>query len=260
VTTIYTVAGTYSATGCTTVKTIPITVFLPTFAVNSPTSSCLGGTITLIASGAQSYTWNGTSPFSQINVSPPTATVYNVAATSVSAGVSCISTNIVQVSIYANPTVVAMPERTLICKGEETNLIGTGAVGYLWSTGQTGSLVPVNPTSNATYTVLGTDQNGCVGTTSLALKVSPCFGINESENSPAFVFVYPNPSTGAFTIKTETDVFLQLYNELGQIVRTFALTGSNGRKILVEGLSNGIYLLSGGNSVSTVNQKIVISK
>jgi hypothetical protein len=166
----------------------------------------------------------------------------------------------VQVSIYANPTVVAMPQRSLICKGEITNLVGTGALNYQWSTGQTGSLVPVDPSSNASYTVLGTDQNGCIGTTSLSLKVSPCFGINESDHSQAVVFIYPNPGTGLFTIKTETDVFLQLYNELGQILRTFNLNGSNGREILVEGLPNGIYLLSGGNSTTTVNQKILISK
>src|SRR5690606_16710798 len=166
-----------------TTNTILTTVFLPTFAVNSPTSSCLGGNVNLIASGAISYTWNGNQPFSQITVSPPTETVYIVAATSSSLGVACVSTNSVLVSIYDNPTITAVPDRTMICKGEFVDLTASGAQSYVWSTTQVGAVVPVNPPLNTIYNVTGTDQNGCVGTTTLLVRVSTCFGVDENSLS-----------------------------------------------------------------------------
>jgi hypothetical protein len=259
VTTIYTVTGTFNTTQCSNTKTIQVAVFLPTFAVNSPTSSCLGGTINLIATGALTYTWNGTQPFSQISVSPPSATVYVVAATSQSSGVNCISSQNVSVSIYANPTITAVSQRTLICRGETTSLTASGAETYSWSTTQTGSLIPVNPVTQTIYNVTGTDQNGCVGTTTVLVKVSTCVGIGEKDPM-ADVQIFPNPNNGIFTVKSSTDIKLRLVNELGQIVRTIELSEMNSHQVIVSEVANGIYFLKPENSSTRLREKIVINR
>jgi hypothetical protein len=260
-TTVYSVTGTYSATQCQSTKTIQIIVFQPTFAVNSPTSSCQGGTINLIASGANTYTWNGNQPFAQISVSPPSATVYPVAATSSSLGVSCVSTNSVIVTIYANPTITATPDRTLICKGESANLLGFGGETYVWSTGQTGSVVPVNPLSNTVYTVEGTDQNGCKGNTSVQLKISTCIGINEIEDfTIAGLSVFPNPNPGEFYIQSVTPGSFNVVNELGEIVKTVELNDLNSNRVKVSGLSGGIYFIRDVNHGGQKDLKIIVNE
>jgi hypothetical protein len=239
----------------------PVSVFLPTFAVNSPTSSCLGGTINLIASGANTYTWNGNQPFSQISVSPSTATFYIVAATSSSNNVNCVSTNTVFVTIYSNPTITGVPSRTQICRGEFTNINAGGAVTYTLNTGLSGSVIPVNPNSNTVYTLTGTDQNGCVNSTTVQVRTSTCFGIDElNKLAGAGVSVFPNPNTGNFTIKAAGDLNLQLVNELGQIVRVIELNLANGYQIQVNDLANGIYFIAGKKGDISLREKIVVQK
>jgi len=257
--TIYTVAGTFTTTQCSSTKTILTTVFLPTFAVNSPTSSCLGGTINLIASGATSYTWNGTQPFSQIAVSPPTETVYVVAATSISLGVTCISTRSVLVSIYNNPTVTAVAERTMICRGETTDLTASGAQTYTWNTNQSGDIVPVGPFNNTTYTVTGIDQNGCIGTTTVNVRVSTCFGIDEFNSSQAIhLSVFPNPNRGSLTIESTGDLELSLINQIGQEVQKIHLTKGNVHRQQINNLASGIYFLVGQGSNYKLSEKIIV--
>ncbi len=255
-TTIYTVLG-MAANNCTAAASIPISVFLPSFAVNSPTSSCLGGTINLIASGANTYTWNGNQPFSQISVSPSGPTLYIVAATSNSSNVNCVSTNTVFVTIYNNPTITAVPSRTQICRGEFTNINAGGALSYTLNTGLSGSVIPVNPNVNTTYTLTGTDLNGCVSSSTVLVRISTCFGIGENSRNVAAVLVYPNPNTGSFTIRGLTNVDLKLFDELGRVVQTIRLAEANQYEITLRELAAGLYFLSDSNGLY---EKIVVTK
>lgn len=254
--TVYTVLG-VASNSCSSIASYPVAVFLPTFAVNSPTSSCLGGTINLIASGANTYTWNGNQPFSQISVSPSGPTLYIVAATSTSANVNCISTNTVFVTIYNNPTVTAVPSRTQICKGESTNILGGGALTYTLNTGVSGSVIPVNPTSNTIYTLTGTDINGCVASVSVQVRTSVCFGIEENGRLNSTVLVFPNPNTGNFTIKGLSDTELFLTDEVGRVIQNIRLGANNQQEIIVRDLAAGLYFLSDANGHY---EKIVVTK
>lgn len=258
VSTIYTVYATNNVT-CSASQTILVSVFLPTFAVNSPTSSCLGGSITLIASGANTYTWNGNQPFSQITVAPTGPTVYPVSATSTSNNVNCVSSNSVVVTIYQNPTVTAVPSRTQICRNETTNINCAGAVTYTLNTGSSGSVIPVNPTSNTTYTVVGTDQNGCTGTTTVQVRTSTCFGIDEI-GSQGLVSIYPNPSNGLVIMKGEADYKVSIINELGQLIRTFDLNASNGHSIQLQDLAAGIYFVTAENTDGKYTERLIITE
>jgi hypothetical protein len=245
VTTVYSVTGTNTVTSCQSTSMVAVNVFQPTFATNSPTSSCLGGTISLIASGASSYTWqtNPPQPFS-------TSTTVN--------NLKCNSQDTVFVSIYSNPTITAVPSRTAICKNETVDLIGGGGATYTWSTFQVGDTVNVKPLSQTNYTVTGTDQNGCKSTATVQVKVSSCVGIDEN-GAGITLSVYPNPSNGEFTIESASDLDLILINELGQLIRNISVTADNNRKVQVSGIANGIYFLKGVTNNVNINQKIIIT-
>ncbi|MFY8138271.1 MAG: hypothetical protein ACOVMR_09195 [Flavobacteriales bacterium] len=75
------------------------------------------------------------------------------------------------------PVVDAGVDET-ICDGESVTLTATGASTYAWSpatgiTPTTGPTVTANPTSTTTYTVTGTDANGCVDTDTIDVIVNP---------------------------------------------------------------------------------------
>jgi len=113
--------------------------------------------------------------------------------------------------------------------------------------------INVNPTSNTTYTVTGTDASGCVSTGTVQVKVSTCNGINEFENENSSLLVYPNPNNGEFTIRAQGDLSLTVINELGQIDRTLFLSGANDYKISVTDLTKGIYFITGRKDNVQVN-------
>jgi len=265
-TSVYTVQGTYASTGCQSTKTVEVKVFTPTITVTTPTSTCFGGNITLVASGANpnSYNWNTgsgfTNPFQTIAVTPTVFTVYTVSAISGSNGVNCASTQTTSVDIFYNPTITAVPERTFFCRGESLQIYGNGGVSYSWSNSQTGGTITVSPNTNTNYTVTGTDANGCVSTGTLQVKVSSCVGITELNGANQSVSIYPNPNTGEFSIQSEGNANLNLVNELGQLIRTLKLNASNNYKIDVSELPNGIYFVAGDANGVKVNQKIIVSQ
>jgi hypothetical protein len=121
--------------------------------------------------------------------------------------------------------------------------------------------VPVNPTSNTTYTVEGTDQNGCKGIASTLLKVSTCAGLNErNTGQDVYLSIYPNPNNGKFTIKGDADADLRLINELGQLIKTISLNAHNGREVQLSDLPKGIYFISDNREGSPATTKIIVTE
>lgn len=169
-TTTYTVTGT-DANGCTNTSTTTITVNnLPTVtaSANPGSSICQGGSVTLNGSGASSYTWSGGvvngTPFS-----PSATATYTVTGTN---AIGCSATSTITVTVNALPNVsaTAIPGTT-VCSGTSVTLNGSGAQTYSWS-GSVNNGAPFVATSTTTYTVTGTDANGCSSTASLPLTVN----------------------------------------------------------------------------------------
>ena len=61
----------------------------------------------------------------------------------------------------------------LICTGMSTILMVSGASNFLWSDGSTTSSINVSPVLNTTYTVTGTDGNGCSSSDTVAVNINP---------------------------------------------------------------------------------------
>ena len=150
-------------------------------------------------------------------------------------------------AINANPTVTAISSNTTyICVGQSATLTANGVNTYTWNTSATTSVIAVSPTVTTSYTVTGSDLNGCTASAVISQSVSPCTGI-DAKNSIVNFNIYPNPNNGTFTIDTETELNVTIVDVLGKTVYSSKLT--NGKnQINLTNLVNGIYIVKAENN------------
>ncbi|MEZ4891009.1 MAG: gliding motility-associated C-terminal domain-containing protein [Crocinitomicaceae bacterium] len=75
------------------------------------------------------------------------------------------------VTINALPNVSAGADQT-VCAGTQVVVTGSGAQTYVWDNGVVNG-TPFTPTDTTTYTVIGTDNNGCKNTDQMIVTVIP---------------------------------------------------------------------------------------
>jgi len=178
-TTTYIVTGT-NAAGCADTGTVTIVVNpLPQVNAGNNQSVCLGNTTQLQASGAANYTWSPATglsctvcPNPIVNITA--STTYTITGTSAT---GCVNTSQVTVTVNTPPTVTTNGNQT-ICEGVAAAIQASGASTYSWSpaTGLscTNCANPsATPVTTTTYTVIGTDVNGCKDTAQLTITVNP---------------------------------------------------------------------------------------
>lgn len=167
VTTIYTVTITDN-NGCSGTDNFTVTVLpLPTINITGDISICPDESTTLTASGGVSYVWSTGGTTSAINVTPNATSTYTVTATDI---FGCVNTASTTVTVNPLP-VINVTGDNKICQGTSTVLFASGATSYVWSTGNTTSSITINPATTSTYTVTGTDANGCSSATSITVTV-----------------------------------------------------------------------------------------
>jgi len=221
--------------------------------------------MTVDAGAGATYLWSTGSKQVSANITATAAATYTVGAiTPTINAISCSSSGSVVVSLYPTPTVQIVSTRTTICKGEKTLLTASGGTSYVWTnqTPTTASII-VTPTLvnlTTTYTVTGTDANGCQGVATKGVKVITCPGINELNKEESFVEIYPNPNSGAFTIQVKSDMQLSLINELGQVIQELNFSEENQYQQKIQGLSSGIYFIKGVHNGSSIMNKLVVTK
>ena len=172
--TTYTVTGTSTA-GCINTDQVVITVN-PTPLVNAgpDVTVCVGGTATLTATGASTYSWSTGATTASINVSPASTTTYTVTGTSL----GCAATDAVTITVSGAAAINAGLD-VAICEGQSTTLTATGGVTYNWNNGLgAGNGFSVSPASTTTYTVTGTDAGGCIGSDAVTVTVNPLPAVN----------------------------------------------------------------------------------
>lgn len=164
-TTSYSVTGT-DVNGCTDSDIVVVTVNpAPTVDAGSDFIVCPGAEITLSASGTDSYVWdNGVQDGVAFTITA--TTTYTVTGTDAS---GCEGTD--QITVTAETPSVDAGADVSVCEGEEVTLSASGADTYVWDNGiQDG--VSFTPTATTTYTVTGTDANGCEGTDQVTVSVN----------------------------------------------------------------------------------------
>lgn len=70
------------------------------------------------------------------------------------------------------PSVNAGPDQT-VCEGEQVTLTGSGAVSYTWNYGVMNGVAFTPTLGTITYSVIGTDVNGCVNSDQVVIVVNP---------------------------------------------------------------------------------------
>jgi hypothetical protein len=110
--------------------------------------------------------------------------------------------------------------------------------------------------------VIVTANNACgsSGTRTKAITLATCIDQNQNDASRATVIeVYPNPSNGQFTVRSENAGEYFLMNSVGQVVEVIKLNAANSFRYDVTGLSTGVYFLSGASGKQVTSEKIVVT-
>lgn len=170
-------AGTFSVTvtdsnGCVNNDALTLALdSLPTVTANTTANEiCFGDTITLTGSGADIYTWNN-GVTDGVAFMPASASLipYNVSGKD---GNGCVNSATVSVNVNTLPVVTANASDMIICTGDMETLTGGGAASYSWDNSVIDGIAFMPPSSN-TYTVIGTDSNGCMNTALAMITVNP---------------------------------------------------------------------------------------
>ncbi len=149
-------------------------------------------------------------------------------------GSDCDSVVRLTLSVMESPVVGIEGDNTVPVGGSVT-LTATGADSYLWSTGETTESITVSPTENTTYSVVGTNENGCSNEAEFAVTMEQ--GTHEATTSR--LKAWPNPTTGILHLDGDDINTVEVSDILGQRV----LHSENTETIDLSRLENGVYFL-----------------
>lgn len=133
---------------------------------------CDGEAVTFGADGATTYTWEPAEVVEGEAYTPAVGTnTYTVTGTDEN---GCVSTGSIDVTVFELPAVVATVDDSEICIGDEITLTGEGATSYSWDPAEVTDGEAYTPTDieTITFTVEGTDDNGCINTAIIDVEVN----------------------------------------------------------------------------------------
>ncbi len=140
---------------------------------------CLGGDVTLLASGANVFLWTGPNGFTSTKQSPvlekltyKDAGMYKVTGVT-QAG--CVNSDSTTLQVFPNAIASSSQGKT-ICEGSSTTLVASGGVRYYWEpskglSSDTLATPVASPVENTLYKVKATNQYGCSDYDSIEIKI-----------------------------------------------------------------------------------------
>lgn len=134
----------------------------------SSTAICVGNTVNLSATGANSYSWSNSQTGSNINVNPNASTIYSVKSLD---SLACYSKSSATVIVHPLPQLTITTSSLEYCVNDSVTLNAGGALTYTWANGSTGTTVTI-PAQSTPIVLNGTDSNGCYNSTQLSLTVN----------------------------------------------------------------------------------------
>ncbi len=250
-----------SATNFITVK-VPPTL---TVASSQTAAACPNTSATLTATGnGTAWAWVSplTSTLATASITVPAMnTTYSVVVTGTN---GCTSTGTVVQNVTANPINITSSSNS-ICVNQSATLTAAGGTAYTWVAPLT-STAPaavITPTAvgNISYSVNAT-SSVCPGYTwsaSFTETVAACTGIQQIASSNVSFGVYPNPTSGEFTIELNNGAVktVNVLDLTGRVV--FATTTSNDKiNVNAGSLAKGIYYVRVQSNNATEVAKIVV--
>lgn len=169
---------TYNSTdsyNCLTTALVTLTfVPLPQLTISNA-AICPYATGSVIASGATSYTWNGTITGATFTDAPLVNTTYTVEGSA--AGCNSSATGSIVLLTVPNPNISS---NSPICNGQSLTFSGSGGVSYSWqgpqafvSSSQSASISAAAPSRSGIYNLTVTAANTCTASTTVSLTVHP---------------------------------------------------------------------------------------
>lgn len=140
---------------------------------------CLGSTVQLGATGANTYTWsNGGGTANTATFYPTAVSVFSVAGTTNNCTV------VKTITLNPNPLpAINVSGPANVCPGEQFTLSATGAVNYTWSSGSNGNTYATSLGISTSFSVNGANQNGCKNTGYVFVNVFPLPFVNATASS-----------------------------------------------------------------------------
>ncbi len=236
VTTSYFVRG---EGGCEIMPCTDLTVYVgtaPTLSVSASASLvCAFTTLSLTATGANSFLWSTGGTLPTVTVSPVTNTVYTVSGLALN---GCSSTAVQTVSVYPLSPLAAAASSTAICAGQSATLSASGAVSYTWlPAGLSATAIAVSPPATVNYTLLGTDSFGC------------------ENNVVKNIIVMPLPSVSIVSTGTVCQGDSLILSSSGAVTYTWS-TGAVNSTVHVAPATNATYTLFGAGATGCVNTAV----
>ncbi len=236
--------------------------------ISSSASSCRNQAIALSdASSGTPTSWSWSMP----GGTPASATTQNTSVTYATAGTKVVSLTVTSgtasstasqtITVYAPPTLSVTPTATTVCPGQTVVLKVSGATSYAWTPGS-GSLpsFPVTPTATTTYSVVGTANSCSSAPTTIVVTVVACTGLQDLESHHE-VLVYPNPSTGIFTISSANNtgkLDVTVLNMLGQTLKAESSKDSKSLELDMSAYSKGVYYVKVQMNDGTKLVKVIL--
>ncbi len=158
-----------------------VTVFVNQFPIanaGEDQTICQGDSITLTATGGDTFLWSNGETTQSINVNPNSNLTYSVEVFSN----NCSSEDSVTVFVNPNPNVTIVNGDSVdIMNGDFVTLTATGANSYLWSNGAVQPNIAVNPSQTTTYEVTGSIGE-CLDQSQVVVNVIPEVEANAGED------------------------------------------------------------------------------
>lgn len=121
-----------------------------------------------------SYSWSGPGIISGFGT--PVITInapgsYSINLTDLSN--SCVTSSLITISQdITTPSITLNATSNTICVGDMVSITANGADNYIWDGGSTSSVISPNPSTSTTYSLIGTNFNGCSSTASITINVN----------------------------------------------------------------------------------------
>ncbi len=226
------------ANQCSTTDTVTISIKPSvTTTVSGNTTICRGASAILTATGGTSRTWSTGQTQDTIVVTPTVTTTYAVRTDST--GI-CSNIDSIKVTVNQLPNVTITGD-TVITAGNSATLVASGANSYVWSTGATSNSITVSPAATTSYSVEGTDVNGCRNTARTTVVVN---AVSIASGSELEFKVYPIPTESKLTVEGESIKTITIYNILGKVIDKIECDGEKTVVLAVKDYAQGVYVIS----------------
>lgn len=234
--------------------------------ISGSVSCCSGNypvtySVALVA-GATSYSWSlpsGWSGSSNTNVITTTAGVSGNVSVSAVNGCGASSVQILPINVLPSPTVNAVSNTSLLCVSQTATLTASGANTYTWSPGGTSTSILISPSITSTYTVTGTDANGCSNSSAFTQSVGSCTSIKYMAEALEATMIYPNPTNCLLYIELNAVIEncnVEIFNAIGQLMINQKPTTTK-HQINLSSLTKGIYFVKVKSEDEFVMKKII---